>query len=251
MAITRIQRKFLMPILRALVAELPVAKIKRPSPVRTPRKKYNILVVDDHALFRRGLADLLDRELDMAVLGQVGTGAEALVAIRGRAFELVIMDIGLGDGADGLETAKIIKAEQPGLWVLFISVRDEAIYAGRALRAGASGYIMKRESLETVLAGLRTIFAGEVHVSVAMRKRMIANHIHGSSETGAPIDLLTDRELEVLHLFGHGHAVIKIATDLKLSRKTIEAHREHIKRKLGFSSSRELVRFAVQRLEDG
>ena len=211
------------------------------------QKKCTILLVDDHPLFRRGLADLLNRELDMIVLAQANSGAEALVAIRGALFGLVIMDIGLGNGRDGLETTKALRAEQPDLQILFVSVRDEALYAGRALRAGARGYVMKRESDESILGGIRAVIAGEIYVSAWMQKRLIQNHIHGSSEQGPAIDLLTDRELEVFHLIGHGQAVREIATNLKLSRKTIEAHREHIKEKLDFRTSRELTYFAVQR----
>jgi DNA-binding NarL/FixJ family response regulator len=218
---------------------------------RLKKRKRAILIVDDHPLFRRGIADLLNQEKDLEVRGEAATCAEALAAIRREPFELVIIDIGLGDGADGLETTKVLKAEQPKIRILIVSMRDEALYAGRCLRAGARGYVMKRESNDCVLAAVRSVFAGEVYVSPAMGKRFIRNRIHGSSEQGAAVDLLTDRELEVLHLIGHGNDVRKIAMDLHLSRKTIEAHREHIKEKLDFRTSRELARFAVQWLTNG
>lgn len=187
----------------------------------------------------------------MVVRGEVSNCAEALAAIRDNLFDLVIIDIGLSNGADGLETTKMLKAEQPKIRILIISVRDEELYAGRALRAGAGGYIMKRESTDDVLAALRSVLTDVVHLSPAMKMRVIHNHVHGSSEKGVAVDLLTDRELEVFHLIGHGNDVGKIAIDLSLSRKTIEAHREHIKKKLDFKNSRELARFAVQWLVEG
>ncbi len=187
----------------------------------------------------------------MKVCGSVTNCIEAMAAIKKDPFDLVVADIGLGDGADGVETTKQLKAAQPDIRVLILSVRDETIYASRALRAGAGGYIMKRESTVSVLAALRSVFSDVIHLSPAMKERVIRNHVHGSSEHGVALDLLTDRELEVFHFIGHGFHVRKIASDLGLSRKTIEAHREHIKKKLDFKSSRELARFAVQSLVDG
>jgi DNA-binding NarL/FixJ family response regulator len=220
---------------------------KRKTSVSSSEKKKNrcILIVDDHPIFRRGLADLLNQEVDFDVQGQVGDYAGALDAVRRQLFDLVILDIGLGETADGLELIKSIKAEQPTAAILVMSVRDEGLYAGRALRAGALGYVMKKESLECVISALRCVFTGETYLSPLMTKRFIHNQVHGSSESGEGVDLLTDRELEVFHLIGHGGEMRKIATNLNLSAKTIEAHRERIKEKLDFASSRELARFAM------
>jgi len=202
-------------------------------------------LVDDHPIFRKGMASLLNEEADFDVRGQVGNYAEGLDAIRSERFDLIIMDIGLGATADGLELIKCIRAEQPEMAILVISVRDEALYAGRSLRAGARGYVMKRESLDCILNALRCVGRGEIYLSPLMTKRFIHNQVHGSSESSEGVDLLTDRELEVFHLIGHGGEIRKIAMDLNLSAKTVEAHRERIKQKLDLPNSRELARFAT------
>ena len=215
-------------------------KVAAPSPL----SRKSILIVDDHSVFRAGLISILKGQTDLEIGGEAIDYASGLEAVRTKIFDLVIIDIGLGDGADGLELIKSIKAEQPDLHVLIVSVRDESIYAGRGLRAGAGGYLMKRETTDSLLRALRHVFSGEIYLSTAMQQRVLANYALGSSRAGTAVDLLSDRELEVLHLVGHGVDVKEIAAQLHLSPKTVQTYRDRIRQKLAFANARELARFA-------
>ena len=208
--------------------------------------KRGILLVDDHPLFRRGMAALLDSQDDLEVRGEAENSLGALEAIRRRPFDLAIVDIGLRGSANGIELMKSIKAERPELPVLIVSMYDEALYAERALRAGARGYVMKREALDCVLGAIRDVLDGEIFISPAMSKRMIFDHIHGSGEARTAVERLSDRELEVFQLIGEGRDMHEIAKVLHLSKKTVEAHRANIKEKLAVPSAREVVRYASQ-----
>jgi DNA-binding NarL/FixJ family response regulator len=210
------------------------------------QKKRTILLVDDHPLFRKGMGQLLDSQSDLQVRAEAENSAGALDAIRCQRFDLAIVDIGLRGGANGIELMKFIKAERPELPVLMVSMYDEALYAERALRAGARGYVMKREALDCVLAAVRSVLEGEIYISPTMSKRMIFDHIHSSGEARSAVERLSDRELEVFQLIGEGRDMHEIARDLHLSKKTVEAHRSNIKEKLGVSSARDVVRYATQ-----
>ena len=208
--------------------------------------KRGILVVDDHPLFRKGVVQMLSQELDLEVRMEAENSPAALEALRHTPVDLAVVDIGLHGSTNGIELTKSIKAEHPDLPVLVLSMHDESLYAQRALRAGASGYLMKREALDSVIEAVRTVLSGELYLSAAMSKQMIAEHV-GGSKSGRPlVDTLTDRELEVLQLIGEGTEVRAIAEKLHISAKTVEAHRAHIKEKLNMANARELARFAVQ-----
>ncbi len=209
-------------------------------------KRRGILLVDDHPLFRKGMIQLLGQEPDIEVRAEADSSLSALDAIRRQKFDLAIVDVGLGGGANGIELTKMIKAEQPELPMLVVSMHDEVLYAERALRAGARGYVMKREALDSILSAVRSVLAGEIYVSPSMSKRMLYNHIQGRGETSSPVERLTDRELEVFQLIGEGYDMHEIARQLHLSKKTVEAHRANIKEKLSVSSAREVVRQAAQ-----
>jgi DNA-binding NarL/FixJ family response regulator len=209
-------------------------------------KRHGILLVDDHPLFRKGMIQLLGQEPDIEVSAEADSSLSALNAIRRQKFDLAIVDVGLGGGANGIELTKMIKAEQPELPMLVVSMHDEVLYAERALRAGARGYVMKREALDSILNAVRSVLAGEIYVSPSMSKRMLYNHIQGRGETSSPVERLTDRELEVFQLIGEGCDMHEIARQLHLSKKTVEAHRANIKEKLSVSSAREVVRQAAQ-----
>jgi DNA-binding NarL/FixJ family response regulator len=211
----------------------------------TQPKKRGILIVDDHPLFRKGIVQLLSQEPDLEVRAEVSNSAAALGAIRREKFDLAVLDIALEGGANGIELTKSIRAERPNLPVLILSMHDEALYAERALRAGARGYVMKREALDCVLTAMRAILDGDIYISPSMSKRMIFEQIQGSSQARSAVDRLTDRELEILQLIGAGDAVRAIADELHLSTKTVEAHRAHIKEKLNLDNAREVVRFAT------
>jgi DNA-binding NarL/FixJ family response regulator len=215
-----------------------------------PAKKKSILIVDDHTVFRTGLMTLLQGQADMEVGGEAADYASGLDAVRKKPFDLVIADIGLGTTADGLELIKSIKAEKPELHILIISIRDESVYAGRTLRAGAGGYLMKRETTaDSLLSALRHVFSGEIYLSAAMQQRVLATYARRPSDMSTAVDLLSDRELEILHLVGHGIEVKKIAAQLNLSPKTVQSYRDRIRQKLVFADARELARFAKEWVE--
>jgi DNA-binding NarL/FixJ family response regulator len=217
---------------------------------KTPLKKKSILLVDDHLVFRAGLMALLKGQVDLEVGAEAGDYGTGMDAVRKQPIDLVVIDIGLGSTADGLELVKSIKAEQPSVHILVVSIREEAIYAGRSLRAGACGYLMKKETTaETLLNALRHVFAGEIYLSSKMQQRILTNYVRGSEETSTAVDLLSDRELEVLHQVGHGTAVKEIAASLNLSPKTIQTYRDRIRQKLVFADARELAHFAHKWVE--
>ncbi|MBA2242227.1 MAG: response regulator transcription factor [Chthoniobacterales bacterium] len=208
--------------------------------------RHRIIVVDDHPLFRKGVIQMLSQEPDLEVRAEAEDSRTALDLMRRTPIDLAIVDIGLHGSTNGIELTKSIKAEHPKLPVLVLSMHDESLYAQRALRAGASGYLMKREALDSVISAVRSVLEGDIYVSPMMSKRMIAEHVGASGHTESPVEKLTDRELEVLQLIGEGNEVRGIAEKLHVSAKTVEAHRAHIKEKLSFSNAREVARFAVQ-----
>jgi DNA-binding NarL/FixJ family response regulator len=222
--------------------------VKKPTPTHpsSSKKKRSILLVDDHPLFRKGMAQLLDGQSDLMVRAEAENSAGALDAIRGQEFDLAVVDIGLRGGANGIELMKFIKTERPDLPVLMVSMYDEALYAERALRAGARGYVMKREALDCVLGAVRSVLEGEIYISPTMSKRMIFDHIQGGGEARSAVERLSDRELEVFQLIGEGRDMHEIARQLHLSKKTVEAHRANIREKLCLTSARDVVRYAAQ-----
>ncbi len=218
-----------------------------PVPEETaPRIKRKVLVVDDHPLLRQGLALLINQQHDMLVCGEAEEGHAAMQSIAEKRPDIIILDISL-KGPDGLELLKSIRALYPDLPVLILSMHDEAIYAERALRARANGYIMKQEATEKVLVALRRIFNGDVYLSESMSKKMLQQYIDGApSMLQSRMAALSDRELEVFRRIGEGCATREIAEELHLSIKTVETYQAHIKDKLSLRSGRELIQHAVQ-----
>jgi DNA-binding NarL/FixJ family response regulator len=211
----------------------------------TARKKM-VFVVDDHPIVRQGLTLLINREADLAVCGEAEEMHAALSAIPLARPDILIVDISL-NGPDGLELLKNIRITSPRLPVLILSMHDESIYAERALRAGANGYIMKQEATEKVLVALRRILSGEIYVSGRIANSMLEHYVHGTNHSPqSSVSELTDRELEVFRLIGEGHGTRQIADELHLSVKTVESYQAHIKEKLCLRSARELVQHAVQ-----
>ena len=209
-------------------------------------KRKNILLVDDHPLMRHGQASLLEREPDLAVCGEAGTAHEAMEAIARLKPDLVLADMALPD-KDGLELIKDIQAVFPGLPVLAMSMQEESVYAARVLRAGGRGYVMKAEGPERLVAAIRAVLKGEVALSPRMSAKVLESMVGPSSQTGGgPEGKLTDRELEVMRLFGEGWSTEEIAQRLHLSPKTVDVHRAHIKEKLGFATTPEFQRFAIR-----
>ena len=213
-----------------------------------PAKNKRIVVVDDHPLFRKGLEQLINSANDtFEICGEAGDAAEGMSRIRELKPDLVIVDLSL-PGANGIELIKNIRAEFEKLPVLILSMHDESLYALRALRAGAQGYVMKQEALENVIGAIREVLAGRPYLSSQMSAKLITNFASGSNETN-PTDKLSDRELEILELIGKGRDVHEISDALHISRKTVETHRAHIKEKLNLKNAREVNRFAVQWIE--
>jgi DNA-binding NarL/FixJ family response regulator len=204
-----------------------------------------ILVVDDHPLVRAGLRSLFDDEPDLTVCAEAANVHDAIEKARTEQPDLVIIDISLEDG-NGIELIKRLKAHTPKLKTLVCSVHDESLFAERAINAGARGYVSKHQLTEQILEAVRQVLSGRIYLSEKMVEHVI-NGFAKKRDAGTPsIRDLSDRELEVFGLIGQGLSTSKIAERLHLSVKTIETHREKIKRKLGLTSGGELVRHAVQ-----
>ncbi|MDQ6630456.1 MAG: response regulator transcription factor [Verrucomicrobiota bacterium] len=209
-------------------------------------KKHRILIVDDHPIMREGLAQMIHHEPDLMICGQFEETIKSFEAIATLQPDLAIVDISL-KGSSGIELLKNIKVQYPKLLVLILSMHDELLYAERALRGGASGYIMKQESAKRVLEAIRKILNGEIYLSEKMSAKLMQQLVGGRVlEASSAMERLSDRELEVFGLIGQGRGTRQIADQLNLSVKTIESHRSHIKEKLNVKTSTELVRRAIQ-----
>src|SRR5262249_31191629 len=208
--------------------------------------------VDDHPIVRQGLAQLINQEPDLAVCGHAEDANGALNSIATHKPDIVILDISL-NGPDGLDVLKEIRMGDAALPVLVLSMHDESLYAERALRAGANGYIMKQEATERVLQAIRRILTGEVYVSDRIAKRLLRQIVSNPMSGKSQMEALTDRELEVFRLIGKGHGTREIAETLGISIKTVESYQAHIKEKLSLKNGRELVQHAFQWVtrEDG
>ena len=208
--------------------------------------KKKVLLVNDHPIVRERLAELIGQEADLAVCGEAEDARQALVAVKATSPDIAIVDITLKD-TYGIELIKQLKELYPGLPVLVLSMHDESLYGERALRAGARGYLNKQEATKKVIDAIRRVLAGDVYVSEKMAAALLRK-VAGvrTASGGSPVDVLTDRELEVFQLLGQGQRPRQIAESLFVSVKTVEAHREHIKQKLQFKTSAELLRFAIE-----
>jgi DNA-binding NarL/FixJ family response regulator len=212
----------------------------------TAPAKRRVFIVDDHPIVRQGLALLINREADLSVCGDAEEAATALLRIEAMHPDIVLVDISL-NGPDGLDLLKSVRGQNLRLPVLILSMLDETMYAERALRAGANGYIMKQEATEKVLVAIRRILGGDVYVSDRVAKLMMHHFVGGGqAHDESPVAGLTDRELEVFRLIGDGRGTRQIAEELHISIKTVESYQAHIKEKLGLRNARELVQTAIQ-----
>lgn len=208
--------------------------------------KARVFLVEDHPVVRHGLATLIDDEPDLQVCGGSGSMKDALEQIKAMKVDVAVIDISLGDGS-GLDLIKQIHAEHSKIALLALSMHDEAVYAERALRAGARGYIMKKEAMDKVMTAIRKVLAGELYVSEKMSARMVQKLVNPqAAEKSSPVEILSDREFEVFRLIADGIGPSEIASRLAVSVKTIETHREHIKEKLGLKTGVELTRYCLQ-----
>jgi DNA-binding NarL/FixJ family response regulator len=209
-------------------------------------EKSRILIVEDHPLFREGLSQMIDRNPGLAVCGQMPDAAGALRAVAELQPDLVTVDISL-EGGNGIELIKILKAKYEDLPILVISMHDESLYAERALRAGAQGYVMKNEPARTVKAAILKVLGGEIFLSEKMSSSVLAKIMRGKSERPvSPIEQLSDRELEVFEMLGRGKPTRQIAEELNLTIPTIHSFRNRIKEKLQLKNSTEMMLHAMQ-----
>ncbi len=209
-------------------------------------RTYKILIVDDHPIVRHGMVQLIASEPDLEICGQASDAGEALDLIKATHPDLVIVDISL-QGVNGIELIKQVKAIDNSIRMLVASMHDESLFAERALRAGAMGYINKEVAGDEVVEAIRQILKGKVYLSARMADHMLHRVVDGNEElTQSSIESLSDRELQVFELIGKGLSTREVAKKLHLSPKTVETYREHIKTKLNLKNSNELVRHAVK-----
>lgn len=213
----------------------------QPSP-----EKNRLLIVDDHPLFREGLRQIIERDADLIVCGEAADAAEALQAIPQLKPDLVLVDISLGSG-NGVDLIKAIKNQYDELPVLVVSMHDESLYAERSLRAGAMGYVMKHEPGKIVKAAIHKVLGGEIYLSEKMSSAVISRFMRGQGDRpSSPLELLSDRELEVFRLLGQGKGTRQIAQDLDVTITTINSFRNRIKEKLHLKSATEVMLHAIQ-----
>jgi DNA-binding NarL/FixJ family response regulator len=216
------------------------------NPSVTPARKYRIFLVDDHPLVREGLANLINAQSDLIVCGEAEDSAGAITRIARTRPDVALVDISLKNES-GLELVKNLESQFPLVALIVLSMHDEALYAERALRAGARGYVMKRETTKSVLASIRRVLEGGVYVSErvvnSMARRFSSSY---KGPESSPVERLSDRELEIFRLLGQGRTTVQIAEDLHLSLKTVQAYCARAKEKFGVSSLGELLRAAIR-----
>jgi DNA-binding NarL/FixJ family response regulator len=212
----------------------------------TAERKSSVFIVDDHPLVREGLTNLINGQNDLIVCGEAKNSAEAIEGIAKERPDVAVIDISLANES-GLELIKHSVKQFPQVAVVVLSMHDEALYAERALRAGARGYVMKHETSKSVLASIRRVLAGDIYVSERIINRM-ALRLTASrrSVASSPVERLSDRELEIFRLLGQGRSPSEIAGDLNLSLKTVQAYCARAKEKFGVTSLTELLRAAIQ-----
>jgi len=213
-------------------------------------KKIRVLIVEDHPFFRSGLAQWLNQQEEVTCCGEAGSVAEARLAVAAPPPDVILMDLRLGDG-EGLELITELMRAHPLIRIIALSQFDEDIYAHRALKAGARGYLMKSEATEAVLTAVRTVMQGGIHLSPRMAARLLQNIFPDPASRALDLAKLTDRELQVFQLLGGGLSTVEIGRHLKISPKTVETYREHLKEKLGLANAPALLRAATLWVESG
>jgi DNA-binding NarL/FixJ family response regulator len=208
--------------------------------------RKRVFLVDDHPLVREWLTNLINQQVDLTVCGESETAPQALQAIAAAKPDIAVVDLSLKDSS-GIELIKSLKESQPEVAVLVLSMHDETQYAERALRAGARGYVMKRETTRKVIEAIRKILEGRLYVSEKVSEAM-AGHVakRKPSQDSSPVEQLSDRELEVFEMLGQGQGTRQIAETLRVSVKTVQAYCARIKDKLNLSSATELLREAFR-----
>jgi DNA-binding NarL/FixJ family response regulator len=208
--------------------------------------KHRILLVDDHAIVREGFAEVINGHTDLQVCGEAESAPAAMQAVENLKPDLVVVDLSL-HGGSGLDLIKNLKALHPLLPILVLSMHDETLYAERALRAGALGYVTKRQDSSTLMQAIHEVLCGHVFLSPTMRERMLLKAVGNRPQPErSGTARLSDREVEVFQMIGEGLTTRQIARKLHLSISTVETHRAHIKEKLHLGNGPELIRAAVE-----
>jgi DNA-binding NarL/FixJ family response regulator len=217
---------------------------KKSAASSTAQKKSRILIIDDHVMVREGVAEIIKHEPDLDVCGTATTAHEGIEAVRKLKPDLILVDITL-PGKNGIEFIKDVRAMNPDLRILVMSMHDESLYVDRVLRAGGRGYIRKQEGGEKLIEALRRVVRGEIAVSEKMTGKLLEK-FSGRKTIDSPLEGLSDRELEVFQLIGQGKTMKEIGHELHLSPKTVEVHRSHIREKLKVTSAAELIAYAAR-----
>lgn len=213
-------------------------------------QKKRVLLVDEHPLMRQGLAHAINLQAELVVCGESGDAGESMRLIESLKPDLLVMGLAL-DGKNGLEFIKDLQALHPELPVLVNSAHDETLYAERALRSGARGYVMKKEDGEVVLVAIHRVLSGRIYVSEAMSTQILASFAGArSASSSSPIGSLSDREFEIFELIGEGCVTQEIPKRLHISPKTVDAHRQNLKQKLNLPSGTTLIQHAVRWVEN-
>jgi DNA-binding NarL/FixJ family response regulator len=210
--------------------------------------KNKILLVDDHPLVREWLANLINEQPDLQVCGEASDAPRAFQLIASTSPEIAIVDISL-EGGSGIELIKSVKANHPGVGMIVLSMHDEVLYAERALRAGARGYIMKREATKKILQAIRAVLAGKVYISEKISEIMTEKFVDGPAPGEFPVHQLSDRELEIFQLLGRGMNTRQIADHLHVGFKTVQTYCARIKEKLKLDNATQLLHEAIRWLE--
>ncbi len=215
--------------------------------MKNENAKIRVMVVDDHPIVHEGLEQLLNREDDMEVCGFARSVNEAAVLIKKLMPDFIIVDIGLKGGVSGLELVKTIKSRHPQIRTLVLSMHDENLYAERAVRAGAGGYLMKEELRGTIVNAIRQILSGKIFLSEKIVSKFVDNYLFKKSgDSAVNISKLSNRELEIFQLIGKGNKTGEIARMLNVSEKTVGTHKFRIQEKLNIKDSAELVKLAIE-----
>ncbi len=208
--------------------------------------KRRIFIVDDHPLVREWLATLINQQSDLKVCGEAGSASEGIQLIPAAKPHVAVVDISM-EGGSGIELIKDLKALCPEVAVIVLSMHDEGLYRERALRAGARGYVMKREATKTILQAIRCVLEGKLYLSDKLARKLAGELVEGKkAETASPVELLSDRELEVFQLLGRGLGTRQIAEEMHVSFRTVQTFSARIKEKLNLASATELLRVAMR-----
>ncbi len=210
-----------------------------------PEKKHEILLVDDHPLVREWLASLINQQPDLAISGEAESAKEALEYLERKSPDLAIIDLSLRESS-GLDLIKTMKVQHPQVGVIVLSMHDERHYAERAIRAGARGYVMKRETTKKIISAIHQVLAGRLGVSEDVAALFAEKFVDNKPSSGSPVEELSDRELEVFRLLGQGLETRAVATRLQISIKTVQAYCARIKDKLKLANATELLREAIR-----